>query len=81
MKTIRTTEDGIDYLIKILKDKLNTITRAIFWKIPHGDSEGENISLKIGRYKKDGFAPETLEVENPRSELTLENEAFQNSLG
>ena len=80
MKTIRTSKDGIDYLIGILKDKARTIARAILWKIPHRDSEGENISLKIGRYNKNGFVPERLEVENPRSELTLENEEFQNLL-
>ncbi len=80
MKAIRTSKDGIDYLIRILKDKARTITRAIFWKIPRTESEGEDISLKIGRYNKNGFAPETLEIENPRSELTLENEEFQNLL-
>ena len=80
MKTIRTTKKGIDYLIGLLKKKSKTITRVIFWKIPHGNLAHKEICLKIGRYNKDDFAPEALEVENPRSELTLDNEEFQNLL-
>lgn len=80
MATIRTTEKGIEYLVGLLKDKPKTITRAIFWKIPGGKSKRKKICLKIGRYNKNVFAPETLEVEKPKSELTLDNEEFQNLL-
>lgn len=80
MTTIRTTEKGIEYLVGLLKSKAKTITRAIFWKIPHGHSELDDICLKIGRYNKTGFAPETLEIADPKSELTLDNEEFQNLL-
>ena len=80
MKTIRTTRKGYGYLPGILKDKVRTITRVNFWKIPRGDSEKENICLKIGRYKKTGSEPETLDVENPKSELTLDREEFGNLL-
>ena len=76
MATIQTTQGGISYLAELLKEKSRTITRAIFWKIPHTNSEKEDIRLKIGRYNKNGFAPETLEIENPKSELTLDNEEF-----
>ena len=77
MTTIKKTEKGVDYLIGILKEKAKTITRAIFWKIHHESSLQEDICLKIGRYNKLNFTLETLEAENPRSELTLNNEEFQ----
>src|SRR3989338_4250861 len=80
MTTIKTTEKGIEYLVGLIKVKVKTITRAIFWKIPHENSQQEDICLKVGRYNKNGFAPETLEVGNPKSELTLDNEEFQKLL-
>ncbi|MCK4744452.1 DUF4263 domain-containing protein [Candidatus Parcubacteria bacterium] len=80
MATIKTTQKGIEYLIGLLKEKTKTITRAIFWKIPHENSQQEDICIKIGRYNKNAFAPETLEVKNPKSELTLDNEEFQKLL-
>lgn len=80
MATIRTTQNGIGYLVGLLKEKTKTITRAVFWKIPHKDQHEEDICLKIGRYNKNGFAPETLENTNPKSELTLDNEEFQKLL-
>jgi len=79
MATIRKTEGGIEYLFGLLKEKTKTVTRAAFWKIPHKTPQ-EDICLKIGRYNKNGFAPDTLEVENPKSELTLDNEEFQKLL-
>ncbi len=80
MATIRTTQNGIGYLIGLLKEKAKTITRVVFWKIPHKNNQQEDICLKIGRYNKNGFAPETPEVENPKSELTLDNDEFQKLL-
>lgn len=80
MTTIKTTQKGIEYLVGLLKEKTKTITRAIFWKITHENSEQEDICLKIGRYNKTEFAPKTLEVENPKSELTLDNDEFQKLL-
>lgn len=74
--TIKKTEGGIEYLFGLLKEKAKTVTRAAFWKIPHKTPQ-EDICLKIGRYNKNGFAPDTLEVENPKSELTLDNEEVQ----
>jgi len=74
--TIKRTENGIEYLFGLLKEKDRTVTRVRFWKIPH-KTPREDISLKIGRYNKDDFsAPETLEVGTPKSELTLDNEEF-----
>jgi len=79
MATIRKTENGIEYLFGLLEEKAKTVTRAAFWKILHKNPQ-EDICLKVGRYNKNGFAPETLENTNPKSELTLDNEEFQNCL-
>ncbi|MDD3003211.1 MAG: DUF4263 domain-containing protein [Candidatus Shapirobacteria bacterium] len=79
MSTIRKTEGGMEYLFGLLKEKIKTVTRVAFWKIPHKTPQ-EDICLKIGRYNKNGFAPETLENTNPKSELTLDNEEFQKLL-
>jgi len=51
MKVIRTTKNGIDYLVGLLKDKTRVITKAILWRIPH-DSGIEDIRLKIGGITK-----------------------------
>jgi hypothetical protein len=80
MVTIKKTGGGIEYLFGLLKEKAKTVTRAAFWKIPHKNSQQEDIRLKIGRYNKNGFAPETPENANPKSELTLDNEEFQKLL-
>ena len=66
-------------LQKILRDRPQVRTRAVFWKIPHNTKE-DDVSLKIGRYKKpknwkEEESPETL---TPKSELTLDNEEFLN---
>jgi len=79
MTTIRKTQKGIEYLFGLLKEKAKTVTRVAFWKIPHKNQQ-EDICLKIGRYNKNGFAPETLEIDNPKSELTLDNDEFQQLL-
>lgn len=76
MQVIKSTKNGIDYLIKILKDKTRTVTRAVFWKIPH-HTQGEDVSLKIGRYTKTHGQPETPECGAPKSELTLDNDEFK----
>lgn len=74
MKIVRQTKNGIGYLIGLLKDKPRVITRVVFWRIPH-TTEQQDVCLKVGRYKKgDGFIPETLESDSPKSELTLDNE-------
>jgi hypothetical protein len=80
MTTIKRTDNGIDYLFGVLKEKDRTITRVRFWKIPH-NTPREDISLKIGRYAKDDvFGLDTLETGTPKSELTLDNEEFHELL-
>jgi hypothetical protein len=67
-----------DKLARVLLDKPTVVTRAVFWSIPH-HSGREDISLKIGRYKKPKkmFGRETPEVEDPKSELTLTDAEFK----
>ena len=79
MATIRKTHEGIEYLFDVLKEKANTITQVNFWKIPHKTTQGD-IRLKLGRYNKGESGPDSLEVANPKSELTLDNEEFQQLL-
>lgn len=75
MKVVRKTEKGVEYLFGLLKEKVQVSTRAVFWKILHNSGQ-EEISLKIGRYKKTAFNLEILDCDNPKSELTLDNEEF-----
>ncbi len=71
------TKNGIDYLSRTLKDKVRTVTRAVFWKIPHHTQDEKDVRLKIGRYTKTTGQPETLECSVPKSELTLDNDEFK----
>ncbi|MFC1717889.1 Shedu anti-phage system protein SduA domain-containing protein [Candidatus Poribacteria bacterium] len=75
MKIIRTSREGLDYLAGILKEKPRTITRAVFWRIPH-DTPREDIRLKIARYNRKDFNIEDLECKDPKSLLTLDYEEF-----
>jgi len=81
MSEIQTSRDGIDYLPKILRDRPTVITKAFFWKIPRS-SGTPDIELKFGRYKKIRgplrIAFEMVETNDPKSELTLDNEEFLN---
>ena len=70
----------MDHLHAILKEKPRTVTRSAFWKIPHKNTGQEDIRLKLGRYRKKAMGQEVVENENPKSELTLDNEEFQNLL-
>src|SRR6266487_2713843 len=71
-----------DKLVRVLRERPNVITRAILWNIPH-DSNKEDISLKIGRYKKPRLVIglEKPESEQPKSELTLDHEEFKALIG
>lgn len=67
-----------DKLAKVLRSTPRVITRAVFWSIPH-DSGKEDISLKLGRYKKPKEILDKTELESlqPKSELTLDDEEFK----
>lgn len=62
----------------ILKDKKTVITRATFWKVERTDCS--EILLKLGRYNKPKqfFDIQTLENEEPKSELTLDHDETSN---
>lgn len=79
LKSIKTTRDGINYLIGELKNKKNVASRAVLWRIPH-NSGAEDIRLKIGRYRKRLYLIKELECQDPKSELTLDDEEFRNLL-
>jgi len=66
-----------DKLFTVLRNRPQVITRAAFWKIPHNTREDE-VSLKVGRYKKpkDWDEKEEPETLTPKSELTFDNEEF-----
>jgi len=59
-------------LSRILLQKARVATRAVFWRIPHKSGEVE-VHLKLGRYKRsvDPFGKDVVDVDNPKSELTL----------
>jgi hypothetical protein len=63
---------GLSYLTGILKRKPTVITKALLWGIPHRSGEPDT-RLKLGRYRvtSRGEGPET---EDPKSELTLDQE-------
>lgn len=80
MKEIRQSKDGIEHLHTVLFEKTFTVARASLWKIPHKSSGIEEVSLKIGRYKKQrgpyNWDLEVPESESPKSELTLSGDEF-----
>ena len=74
--------ENIEYIDPfILKDKDMVFSQAHFFRIRVGE-DCNKLSLKIGRYKKDkkglhfskNRKTEILEVDNPKSELTLDND-------
>lgn len=77
MATVEVSKKGISYLKTILRQTQNAVSRAIFWKIPH-HSDKEDICLKLGRYKRRILPlPESPEVLDPKSELTLDDEELR----
>lgn len=68
-----------DKLVQIIRIRPRVLTRAIFWKVPHNNSDDE-IHLKIGRYNRPNNwgEAETIELDSPKSELTLDGEEFGN---
>ncbi len=77
MPTVRKSRNGIEYLLDVLRESPQRITRVALWRIPHSDPGREDISLKIGRYKRAGTGTETPESDEPKSALTLGDEEFR----
>jgi hypothetical protein len=80
IQIVRKTKGGVDYIGTVLCQRKSVVTRAVFWRVPHLQTNKEDIRLKIGRYTKLGFNQETLQATNPKSELTLDDEEFRNLL-
>lgn len=78
MKIVKTSKDGLEYLNVILKSKQTVVTKACLWGINH-NSPKRDVSLKLGRYKKNALKEE-LDLDSPKSELTLNDEEFHNLL-
>jgi len=76
MDEVRRTKKGVDYVAKVLKVKATVTTRAVFWKIPHTTHQRDDISLKLGRYRRTGTGEE-VDVGSPKSELTLADDEFR----
>lgn len=77
---VRHTKEGIGYIGTLLRQRKSVVTRAFFWRVPHSQSNREDIRRKIGRYTRLGFNQESLQATNPKSELTLDDEEFRNLL-
>lgn len=78
VQIVKTSSKGVAYVTGLLKEKKSVVTKTVFYKIPHNGQE-DDLSLKIGRYNISGiFNVETLEAGNPKSELTLDKEEFNN---
>jgi hypothetical protein len=68
---VQRSQAGIEYLQpKVLRRSPRTVTKAHFWRIPHNSGNVE-LSLKIGRYAVSRYGDDAVETENPKSELTL----------
>ena len=81
VKRVHETHRGHRRISAILADKPRTITRAEFLDILPARSSRKNICFKIGKYNKpDGFPVETLELDNPKSQVSLNREEFQSLL-
>lgn len=78
VQIVKTSSRGIEYVSGLLKQKQSVVTKTVFYKVPHTEKE-DDLHLKIGRYNIKGiFKTETLETGEPKSELTLDNEEFNN---
>jgi hypothetical protein len=78
IKIVKKSKSGIDYLNGVLKEKDKVVTKAAFWKIPR-ENHDDRLSLKLGRYNKGAFfKSDTLGCDNPKSELTLDDEELHN---
>jgi hypothetical protein len=78
MANVETSQKGIGYIPTVLRITKKVVTRAVFWRIAHHTKEESDVCLKIGRYNRSVFSPETLENETCKSELTLDDGEFKN---
>ncbi|MDO8880632.1 MAG: DUF4263 domain-containing protein [Coriobacteriia bacterium] len=75
MGEIHTSPKGIEYAdARTLKLKSRTETLAALRRIPHRDSDKQDLSLRLGRFNRVSGKPD---VENPKSALSLDNEELE----
>lgn len=76
---VKTSKNGISYINEMLKQKKTVYCSAQLQRIAHNNPANDTVSLKIGRYKNSEFPFEQseLEIENPKSELTLDHDEFK----
>lgn len=76
---VKTSKNGIPYINKILKQKKTVYCSVQLQRIEHNDPTNDTVSLKVGRYKNSEFPfdQQELEIENPKSELTLDHDEFK----
>jgi hypothetical protein len=67
IQIVRKTKGGLDYIGTVLRDRKSVVTRAVFWRVPHRQTNKEDIGLKIGRYKRLNFNRETLQATDPKA--------------
>lgn len=70
MEQVTETAKGIGRISAILQQTQQRVTRAVYWRVPHNTKPPE-LHLKIGRYLRRTFDLDTLESNDPKSELTL----------
>jgi hypothetical protein len=61
------------YKIELLKSRENVYSRACLWLIKHNTS-ASRLSLKVGKYKTSSSIIPQYECDNPKSELTLDED-------
>ena len=81
MNKVNRTQRGNRCITAILADKPRTITRLDVWDIRPENSSQKNLCMTIGKYKKPyDFTVKALELENPKSQVSLDREEFQKLL-
>lgn len=77
MQEVNKAKNGNTDYVKSFTLKLGprAYSEAILGKVIHKTTDKQDITLKLGRYKKYTKIPET---QSPKSELTLDNEEFNN---
>jgi hypothetical protein len=79
MKEIKQAKSGLGYLDINLSQNSLSITKAFFWQIKHNSGQIE-VSLKIGRYKKNAKVIWLVDgpvCSDPKSEITLNEKEWK----
>lgn len=75
MGEIRKSAKGVEYAeARTLKLKTRTETTALLYRIPHKDSDKQDLALKLGRFNRLSGKPD---MASPKSALTLDNDELE----